>query len=111
MAENDKLGFILPKEGAAMWMDNIVMLKSSKSKDLAYKFIDFMLDAEIAKRNAEYTQYATPNEAALKLLDAAFVDNPLINPTDEYLDKCHMIEYLGDRIKGIDQIYEAIKLN
>lgn len=111
MAENENLGFILPKEGAAMWMDNIVMLKSSKSKDLAYKFIDFMLDAEIAKRNAEYTQYATPNEAALKLLDAAFVDNPLINPTDEYLDKCHMIEYLGDRIKGIDQIYEAIKLN
>lgn len=111
MAENENLGFILPKEGAAMWMDNIVMLKSAQNKELAYKFIDFMLDAEIAKRNAEYTQYATPNEAALALLDQDFVNNSLINPDDVYLEKCHMIEYLAERVKSIDQIYEAIKLN
>ena len=111
MAENENLGFILPKEGAAMWMDNIVMLKSSKTKDLAYKFIDFMLDAEIAKRNAEYTQYATPNAAALELLDEAFVDNAQTNPPAEYLQKCYMIEYLGDQVRSIDQIYESIKLN
>ncbi|MDY0337864.1 MAG: spermidine/putrescine ABC transporter substrate-binding protein [Candidatus Cloacimonadaceae bacterium] len=111
ISENANLGFILPKEGAAMWMDNIVMLKSSKNKELAYKFIDFMLDAEIAKRNAEYTQYATPNQAALQLLEEDFVNNLLINPDDTYLQKCHMIEYLGDRVKSIDQIYEAIKLN
>lgn len=111
MAENSKLGFILPKEGAAMWMDNIVMLKSSQNKELAYKFIDFMLDAGIAKRNAEYTQYATPNEAALALLDAEFVSNKLIYPDAEYLEKCSMIDYLGEKVKSIDRIYEAIKLN
>lgn len=111
MAENENLGFFLPKEGSAMWMDNIVMLKSSKAKDLAYKFIDFMLDAEIAKRNAEYTQYATPNKAALQLLGEEFQANPLINPDPAYLQKCTMIEYLGEAVKSIDQIYEAIKLN
>ncbi len=111
MEDNDKLGFILPKEGAAMWMDNVVILKSSTSKDLAYKFIDFMLEAEIAKRNAEYTQYATPNKAALQLLGADFMENPLINPDAAYLDKCYTIEYLGEEVRRMDEIYEMIKLN
>ena len=111
MADNPKLGFILPKEGTSLWMDNMVMLKSSKNKDLAYKFMNFMLDAEIAKRNSEYTQYATPNQAALPLLGEDFMANPLINPDPAYLEKCEMINYLGDRVRRIDQIYEAIKLN
>ena len=111
MQENEDLAFILPKEGAAMWMDNMVMLKSSQNKELAYKFIDFLLDAENAKRNSEYTMYPTPNEAAMQMMGEAFIYNKLINPDDEYLDKCHMIEYLGEEARNIDQIYEDIKMN
>ncbi len=111
MAENEDLAFILPKEGAAMWMDNIVMLKSSQQKELAYKFIDFLLDAENGKRNSEYTMYPTPNEAAMRLLGDDFINNKLINPDDEYLDKCYMIDYLGEAARSFDQIYEDIKMN
>lgn len=111
MADNPKLGFILPKEGTSLWMDNMVMLKSSQNKDLAYKFIDFMLDAEIAKRNAQYTQYATPNQAALPLLGEDFMNNPLINPDPKYLERCEMINYLGDEVRKMDKEYEKIKLD
>jgi len=111
MAENPDLEFIMPKEGAAMWMDNIVMLNSSQNKDLAYKFIDFLLDSENAKRNSKYTMYPTPNEAAMSMMGDEFVNNKLINPDDEYLDKCYMIEYLGEDARSIDQIYEDIKMN
>lgn len=111
MEENEVLAFILPKEGAAMWMDNMVMLKSSQNKDLAYKFIDFLLDAENAKRNSEYTMYPTPNKTAMHMMGEAFINNKLINPDAEYLDKCHMIEYLGEEARNIDQIYEDIKMN
>jgi len=111
MATNKDLEFILPKEGAAMWMDNIVMLKSSQNKELSYRFIDFLLDAENAKRNSDYTMYPTPNEAAMRLMGEDFINNKLINPDDEYLEKCYMIDYLGEAARSFDQIYEDIKMN
>lgn len=111
MAQNADLGFYLPKEGSSLWMDNLVILKSSQNKDLAYQFIDFLLTAENAKINAEYTQYPTPNRAAYKLLNAADRANTLIYPTQEYLDKCTMIQFVGEGIKGIDALFEKIRLN
>ena len=111
MNENPDLDFILPKEGAAMWMDNIVMLKNSQNKDLAYKFIDFMLDKDVSKRNSEYIMYPTPNKAAMAIMDEEFINNKIINPDEEYLDKCYMLDYLGEDIRDIDKIYEDIKMN
>ncbi len=111
MAENNELDFILPKEGSSLWMDNIVILKSSKNKDLAYKFLDFLMDETNAKRNSEYTQYATPNKAAHEKLAADMKANPLIYPSVEYIGKCYMIKALGNDVKKIDALYEAIKLN
>ena len=105
------LGFILPVEGASLWMDNIVMLKSSNNKELAYKFINFLLDADIGKRNTEYCLYATPNKAAGNLLPETLKNNTLIYPGDEYLNKCYMINALGEDVKKIDKLFEAIKLN
>ena len=92
-------------------MDNIAMLKSSTNKELAYKFINFLLDKDNAKRNAEYTQYATPNKAAGAMLDDAVKSNKLIYPDPQYLTKCYMIKALGDEVKKIDALYEAIKMN
>ncbi|MDD2228504.1 MAG: spermidine/putrescine ABC transporter substrate-binding protein [Candidatus Cloacimonetes bacterium] len=111
MAENSDLGFILPSEGSSLWMDNMVILKSSQNKELAYKFLDFLLEVNNAKRNAEYTQYATPNKAAHELLSDDMKNNALIYPSQEYLAKCYMIKALGDDIKKIDALYEAIKMN
>lgn len=111
MSQNADLGFYLPKEGSSLWMDNLVILKSSQNKDLAYQFIDFLLTAENAKINAEYTQYPTPNRAAYQHLDAKDTANTLIYPTKEYLDKCSMINFVGDGIKGIDALFEKIRLN
>ena len=108
---NPDLGFFLPIEGSSLWMDNIVILKSSKNKELAYKFVDFLLDASVAKRNSEYTQYASPNKAANALLPKETKENLLIYPDDAYLQKCYMIQAIGEEVKKIDALYEAIKLN
>ncbi len=110
LSENSDLSFFLPKEGASLWMDSMVILKSSKNKDLAHKFIDFMTKPENALRNAEYTQFATPNKATYESLDESIRNNKLIYPDHSYLDKCYMIEPIGDGVKAIDAIYEQIKM-
>lgn len=110
MEQNPDLGFFLPVEGASLWMDNMVILKSSANKDLAYKFIDFLTEPTNALKNAEYTQYPTPSEKAYAQLSEEVRNNKLIYPDDEYLAKCFMIEPIGEEIKKIDAIYEQIKM-
>ncbi len=111
MVDHADLGFYLPVEGTSLWMDNMVIMKSSQNKELAYKFIDFLLDAANAKRNAEYTQYPTPNLAAYQLLDDEIKANLLIYPDEAYLQKCHMIQFIGERAGAIDKLFEQIRMN
>lgn len=111
MEVNSDLGFFLPVEGSSLWMDNIVILKSSKNKELAYQFIDFLLDVDNGRRNAEYTQYATPNKAVYAALPIELRNNSLIYPDSLYLQKCYMINPIGEEVKKIDALFEAIKMN
>ena len=90
-----------PRGRHQLWMDNIVMLKSSKNKELAYKFIDFLLNAEIVTQY-EYCRYATPNKAANNLLPDTIKNTHLLSK--EYLQKCYMINALA-KMKKIDKLF------
>jgi spermidine/putrescine transport system substrate-binding protein len=109
MESNPDVGFILPKEGNSLWIDSIVIPKYSENKELAYKFIDFILDAENGKVNAEYVQYATPNKASLNLLSDEIKNNPLIYPNQAYLSLCTMIQNIGNDVLKIDRIWQKIR--
>lgn len=64
MAENEDLNFFTPEEGTNNWYDCMVIMKSSKQKDLAHKFINFMLDNDNAIANTAEVGYTSPVVAA-----------------------------------------------
>ena len=39
--------FVVPKEGSDLWVDTMVVLKSSKNKEAAHAFINYILDPEM----------------------------------------------------------------
>jgi len=51
------------KEGSQIWLDNLVVLAKAPHRDLAEKFINFILDAQIGAQLSNFTQFATPNKA------------------------------------------------
>ncbi len=59
--ENPDLRFVLPEEPGNIGVDCMVVLKSSKNKEAAEKFINFLTDTENAKKNASYIGYLNPN--------------------------------------------------
>lgn len=67
-AGNPDIRFVIPEEGGMIWMDNLVVVADSPSSYTAHVFINFLLDPEVAARNAEWTGYLTPNQDALPLL-------------------------------------------
>lgn len=98
MGNNENLDYVLPKEGSNLFVDAMCIPKTSKNKELAEKFINFMLEPEVAKANSEYIGYSTPNQAAFDLMDDDVKNNKLAYPPKEYLDKCYSFSNLPDDV-------------
>lgn len=104
---NTDLEYAIPKEGTNVWYDGWVITKGAKNVDGAHKFIDFLLRAEVAKRNFDYITYPTPNKAAKELCEDEIKNNKKLYPDDDVLDTCEMYLYLGEDVE--DQYYEYWK--
>jgi spermidine/putrescine transport system substrate-binding protein len=55
--ENPDLDFSVPKEGAVLWSQSLAMFKDSQNKDLALKFIQYILSPEGQARLATSSCY------------------------------------------------------
>ena len=99
MEENPNLAYAIPKEGTNKWVDAMAIPKSAQNKKEAEMFINFLLDPEIAKMNAEYIGYSTPNVGALKLLDKEVTSNPVAYPPKSVMDKTETFIDLGDKLR------------
>jgi spermidine/putrescine-binding protein len=92
---NDKLEYVVPKEGSNVWMDSWVIPKNGKNYEGAIKFLDFLCRQDVALQNFEYVYYSTPNEAVLREIDEEDKEDTAIFPPDEVLERCEMFRYLG----------------
>ena len=63
--ENPDVKYIIPKEGSDLWVDTMVVMKSSKNLDEAHAFINYILDADIAAWTVNNILYKVPNKAAM----------------------------------------------
>ncbi|WP_181019733.1 polyamine ABC transporter substrate-binding protein [Nonomuraea typhae] len=64
-SEKKNIKFVVPKEGSDLWVDTMVIMKSSKNKEAAHALINYILDPEIHSWAAENINYKVPNKAAM----------------------------------------------
>ena len=81
--EPDKLGFVIPEEGATMYQEDICVLKSAPNKDSAIAFMEFYMQPEIAALNTKQQVNGTANVPARDLLPPELKANPNTNPPAE----------------------------
>jgi len=85
IAENDKIKYVIPKEGTDLWVDTMVIPEASENKAEAHAFINFVLGQETGQWVAENIMYKVPNKAAMDGLDAGYLasfPNIAIPPAD-----------------------------
>src|SRR5690606_34624707 len=58
-----EVAYVIPTEGALKWFDLFAIPADAPHVENAYKFIDFMLRADIAAANTNYVYYASGNKA------------------------------------------------
>ncbi len=104
------LTYVIPKEGAVLWTDNMVIPKGAPNKDLAEKFINYIYDAQVGASISNYTQYGSPNKGAIdqKLIDADALANPAIYPPADVAKNLHLLGDIGDAQALYDQVWAEI---
>lgn len=98
-AENPNIAFVVPKEGSDLWSDTMVILKSSKNKEAAHAFINYILDPANHAWVAENIDYKVPNSAAMTVADVTkmFATYPNMGMTPADLLKQEAEVDLGDK--------------
>lgn len=103
------LGFMIPKEGAEMWVDSMMIPSQAPHPDLAHKFIDFILDAKIGAQLSNYNYYASPNAAAEPYLEEA-LRQPPAQPTDEEMKVLRFTPSLeGEKLQTFQQLWSEVQ--
>ncbi|ADB52261.1 polyamine ABC transporter substrate-binding protein [Conexibacter woesei] len=76
-----RLAYSLPGEGAVVWVTTVAIAASCPRPALARAAIAALLDPELARITVEQHSYATPNDAARRLLPAELRDDPVLFPS------------------------------
>ena len=98
--ENPDLAFVFPKEGTNYFVDAMCVLASSKQKEAAEMFINFMCETEIALANTEFTGYSTPHTGAFALLDEELQNSPIAYPSEEIMANTQVFSVLAEEINA-----------
>ncbi|HYE99386.1 MAG TPA: spermidine/putrescine ABC transporter substrate-binding protein, partial [Planctomycetota bacterium] len=79
-ATGGKVGFVIPKEGGTLWVDNLCIPKGAPQRALAHRFIDYLLRPDVSSAITKATRFGNPNAAARALLPLELLGNPLVFP-------------------------------
>ncbi|HEX8911231.1 MAG TPA: spermidine/putrescine ABC transporter substrate-binding protein [Humisphaera sp.] len=109
-AKPDELGWVVPKEGATLWMDNLCVPARSKRPGNAHLLIDYLMRPDVAAKVANAARYGSPNKAAMASIDKAQLGDPIIYPPADVLKRCESMEDLGaEANKLVDGLMNEIK--
>jgi spermidine/putrescine transport system substrate-binding protein len=107
--DNPNIEFVVPKEGATIWADTIAIPKGAKHKELAEKFINYLLEPEVSVKNYEAIGYSNPNEKAYPLHSEKYRANKMIFLSKEELDRTEWLVDVGERLKDYDRFWTELK--
>jgi spermidine/putrescine-binding protein len=111
--EDENIDYIIPKEGAVMWVDNLCITKdAAKDEDrleAAYLWLDFLNRPDIAAMNTNWVWYASPNAAAESGILEEILTYPAIYPDEETFARLQFLGTVGDATEIYSRMWTEIK--
>ena len=103
--ENENLVYIIPKEGAPIWIDLFLIPRDAEHKEEAQQFLNYILRPEVNAAVASELWYATPNEAAKPLMDPEVTQSPSVYPPPDIMARCEFFKDTGDETPMYTKIW------
>ena len=112
---NEDLEFFYPAEGTNLYVDAMCIPKTSQNKEIAERYIDFMLTEAPAVANAEYTYYASPNTAVRENAEYIEYMNSIKEGGYELMYNTDAVEtssyknLSGEKLMMLNNLWEELK--
>jgi putrescine transport system substrate-binding protein len=105
-----EIGYAIPKEGAQLWFDNLVIPKDARNVAEAHALINFLLKPEVAAKNSNLISYANGNGASRALIDKAVLDDKTIYPDEATMKSLYTITAHDQKTQRlINRLWTRIK--
>ena len=109
MSETDTIGFTIPEKTTCSF-DEFSISINSKNEDLAYKFIDYFYEQEIAAKNVEYIYTTMPIKEIENLISKDLPNRSLVLPSSEILSRCFLINAIDSNANALyNKAWDEIK--
>lgn len=105
--KDHKFAYVLPKEGAHMFLDSLAIPVGAPHKAAAEDFINYCLEPEVSVLISKEYPYTNPNLAARKLLSPQQLANPASYPKRE--ERLLPLRNIGNDTKAVDQFVKKIR--
>jgi spermidine/putrescine-binding protein len=110
VAENrDKFYYVVPKEGATLWVDNLAIPAHARHSDAAHAFLNYILDPRVGGEIVASVAYASANRAARPFIPAEILNDPNIYTPDDVLKRCELMEDLGPAAPVMDKLWTKLR--
>ncbi|AYC32981.1 polyamine ABC transporter substrate-binding protein [Pseudomonas cavernae] len=96
-AAGQPVRFVIPQEGSAVFIDNLVIPSSARRADLAHRFIDYLMQPKVAALITKETLYPSGNADAKAFLDPALREQPGLYPDRATKRRLFALETLPDK--------------
>jgi spermidine/putrescine-binding protein len=105
---NFPAGETIPKENTTGWIDHLMITAGSENKELAYKFLEYMIEAQTQKKVTDVTGYAPANPDAAKFMSATQQKSLHLDNVDEYQKRIYFWQNVPRRAK-YNEIWNEVK--
>jgi spermidine/putrescine transport system substrate-binding protein len=108
ISDNDKLKYVVPKSGSSLWTDTLVIPQGAPNPEAAYKWINFLLQADVAASLVERLSFSTPSEDSFSLLPPEVRENEILFPSEDILKNCEGVAPVGKFMEVYDRYWTQL---
>jgi spermidine/putrescine-binding protein len=98
----------IPKENTTGWIDHLMITKASPNKELAYAFLEFMVQAQTQKKISDVTHYTPANPAAAPFMTEAERKTLHLDDPDVYMARIYFWQDVPRRAKYVE-VWNEVK--
>ncbi len=105
---NFPVGETIPKENTTGWIDHLMVTAGSENKELAYQFLEFMIEAQTQKKVTDVTGYTPANPQAAQFMTPDEVKSLHLDDVDNYQKRLYFWQNVPRRAK-YNEIWNEVK--
>lgn len=111
MRERPSIRYVVPREGGTIWTDCLAVLNTSRHKALAFRFINYLLETDVAVATSNRLLFASSNRFVKDRVDPGVRNNPAVYPPDAVIERMEWMVDAGEAIRFYDRAWTELKVH